>query len=149
MDLLEGQHKRIIRAIKLGKYDEPMSFPEGLISPRSLDEVITDYLESETIDDHLKLVVNGVSGLKINQPGSLKIETRRQGSGEPLFESHVCVKLVHPTQRALTLAEGRTDKSGILNAAITLPDWGAGSCSLIVCAISEWGAFEQEFPLQR
>ena len=149
MDLLEGQHKRIIRSIKLGKYDEPIGFPDGLISPRSLDEVISDYLATEELDDPLKLIVNGVSGLKINQMGNLKIETRKQGSGEPLSGSDIRVKLVHPTQRTLNLADGRTDPTGLLTVKITLPDWGAGNCSLIVSAISEWGAFEQEFPLQR
>ncbi|MFC1851763.1 hypothetical protein ACFL27_16350 [candidate division CSSED10-310 bacterium] len=47
--LMEEQHQNMIKEIKAGKFDEDRedTFAADLISDRSLDEVILDYLTSE------------------------------------------------------------------------------------------------------
>ncbi len=149
MEMLEGQHKRVIRSIKIGKYDEPISFPEGVITERSLDDVISEYLETEEAPDFLKLITNGVSGLQKGKPGLLSFETKKVNSLEPISGAMVRVKLLHSANKVKVLFNGETDRSGNLSGEITLPVVDGGECFLMVQAISEWGAVEQKYPLRR
>ena len=149
MALMEGQHKRVIRSIKIGKYDEPGTFPEGVITSRTLDEVILEHWGNQPIEERLMLVVKGAEGFKANTQTTLNIETHRQESKDPAPNTQVRVKLVHATQPVQVLADGNTDAEGVFSTLIDLPNWGSGDCNLIVQAISEWGVAEQRIRLHR
>ncbi len=54
--LLERQHQAVVRDIRLGKYDPPelrKPFGEGIITDRSMDEVIKEFIEEAGADGSL------------------------------------------------------------------------------------------------
>ncbi|MFQ5767207.1 MAG: hypothetical protein ACE5ID_04410 [Acidobacteriota bacterium] len=55
-DRMERQHKTVVRDIRLGKYDPPemrRPFGEGIITDRSLDEVVKDFIETAAAEGNL------------------------------------------------------------------------------------------------
>lgn len=150
MEMLEKQHKRVIRTIKVGHYDEPTSFPQEVMTNNPLEEVIADYLNSVPSEDYLKLITNGFAGFAKSRCSTLTFEARRIASKEPVPGAEVRVKLLSPGQRVKVLFQGETGMNGQLQGEITLPDEVAsGDCALIIQSISEWGTCQQKFPLRR
>jgi hypothetical protein len=48
-ELIERQHQNVVRDIRLGKYDPPerqKPFGEGIITDRSLDQVVMEFIET-------------------------------------------------------------------------------------------------------
>jgi len=148
MELLEAQHKRVIRSIKVGKYDESVPFEEGLITNRDLDDVISDHLAEEECPDYLKLVANGIAGLFRNRAGVLEIDVKKVLSGEPIEGADIRIKLLAPNHKPLVLGLGQTNEAGHLSLDAKLPHVNLSSGSLMIQAISEYGAFEKKYPLR-
>ena len=149
MELLERQHKRVIRTIKIGKYDEISSMSEGLVSDRTLDEVILEYLASETTADQIKLVANGVSTLVRAGSSQLNIELKKVMGNLPVENAAIRVKLVssnHPVQH---LGDGVTNGNGHVTLSVSLPDISLPDGAILIQAFSEWGTAEQKFPMRR
>lgn len=148
MEMLESQHKRVIRTIKVGRYDEPAPFPADVVTDVPLADVITEYLSSEPAEDHLKLVTNGVAGLFKAGKSTLSFQAKRSQSLVPISGVSVRVKLLCAGERVRILFNGETDRTGSLATEIDLSNSKPGEYTLMVQAISEWGTFEQEFPLR-
>jgi hypothetical protein len=56
VELMERQHQAVVRDIRLGKYDPPETrrpFGEGIISDRSFDEVVKDFIEQAAAEGTL------------------------------------------------------------------------------------------------
>jgi hypothetical protein len=56
ISLMERQHQAVVRDIRLGKYDPPESrrpFGEGIISDRSLDELVKEYIQTAAAEGNL------------------------------------------------------------------------------------------------
>jgi hypothetical protein len=54
--LMERQHQAVVRDIRLGKYDPPESrrpFGEGIISDRSLEELVKEFIETAAAEGNL------------------------------------------------------------------------------------------------
>ena len=149
MELLEAQHKRVIRAIKLGKYDEASPFEEGLITNRGLEEVIADYLQSEPCQDSLKVTANGLASLFRDHSAMLQIETRKAERGDMVEGAAVRVKMTAPGSSPMLLNKGVTNNEGQLSLSATLPKESIPQAELVIQAISEWGVAEQRYPLHR
>ena len=148
MDLMEGQHKRVIRSIKIGKYDGEEPFPADVVSGRDLDELIAEYLDTDPAMDQIKLVVNGVSMLRGNQTSQLKIETKKALGGEPLKDSEIRIKLLLPEQQPTVLAQGRTDETGFFITDVSMPDYPEAETAVMISALSELGTAEQKIMLR-
>lgn len=148
MELLESQHKRVVRHIKIGHYDEDEAFTDDIVSNRDLDDVILEHLASEVEQDPIKLVVNGLSTIRSNATSQLKIETRRTLSQSPVAETQIRVKLVVPDQPPVLLTEGQTDQTGFFVTQVTMPGYPEGKSAISILALNEIGTAEQRFPLR-
>ncbi|CAM2066462.1 hypothetical protein SCOR_13865 [Sulfidibacter corallicola] len=148
MELLEAQHKRVIREIKTGHYDSPDDFPEDVLTHRELDELIIDYLNSEPPLDQLKLVVNGLSTLRARTDAALKVEARMVTAGDPVPDAHVRVKLMRKGMQTQDLGESHTDQTGQALVNVNLPDYTMGEAAVVVQGISEFGVAEQRYLLR-
>jgi len=145
MALLEGQHKRVIRAIKLGRYDEAKPLEYEGFSGRDLDELALAYLAENMAEESLKLVVNGVADLLRGQPSTLQVQTSVQPSGEPASRASVRVKVAAPKLKTTVLGVGETDGEGRLALRVS-PPAKDGEFALVIQAYSDVGAAEQRFP---
>ncbi len=146
MALLEAQHRRVIRNIKTGRYDEPASFPEGVLTGRSFDEVMIEHLGAEPVTDYLVMAVSGHEALRSGPTAMLKVKTVKAASKEAVNNAYLRIKLVHRQHKVVIMADGHTDGDGMLVTKVSLPEWGAEG-TLVVQAICEWGTACQRIPL--
>jgi len=124
--LLDKQHKRIVVEIRLGKFeqDEPSNFGDGIITPRSLDEVILDYLTSETEGEKLKVEILDQGSFVFGERGVFKVRALSDVTGSPIGGAKVTVKLVEPAGQGKDLYHGVTDPQGICSASFQIPAEG-------------------------
>jgi hypothetical protein len=101
--LMERQHQAVVRDIRLGKYDPPESrrpFGEGIISDRSLDELVKEFIETAAAEGNLPASPTAKSSARdegrtparaANRPPARKTGKRRKsaasGDGDPPGEA--------------------------------------------------------------
>lgn len=146
MEMLEKQHKRVIRGIKTGLYDEEEAYDQSIISGRELDDLIVTYLQSEPPSDHMVLTAQGFNTLRQQDQARVRIETRKAKDNDPVL-AQVRIKLVAPDQKPVILSQMSTDQNGILTTAISLPHRPAGDAAVMIQAISDFGTAEHKFPI--
>jgi hypothetical protein len=141
--LLEQQHRRIVVDIKLGKYspEEPKAFGEGLVSNRSLDEVILEYLTNESESEKLVVDLVDQSPFTAGEPGRVQIRTFTDISRSPLEGAEVRVHIATSDGTTRELFKGKTNKEGHCSAAFSVP-LVAGSAVVIVDVTHPKGTFQ-------
>ena len=146
---IEAQHNEMIAAVRAGKFDvrAPGRFGEGIISSRSLDEVVLDFLRSEMGPDPLVLSVIGVNGIGDARVGTVEVLVTRTHSGDGVAEAQIRIRLLSAGGKPQVLAQGRTDVSGRATLAISVPAVGRGAAALLVQATSGKDAAEIKHPL--
>jgi len=150
--LMERQHRAIVEAIRSGRLDlltKPSTAEEGdttvvrrsPLSPatrrvepaRSLDEVITQWLEDQRRGMALRLVVEGAEKLVAGSSFALQVKTlnQEQGKGVP---AKVEVRFVSTETKPTVLATGESNRDGVFLAQGTLPALEKGTAILVVTA---------------
>ena len=130
--LMEDQHRRVIRDIKVGKYDEGEDASlDDLLSKKTLDEVVLAYLNNSSVKDEMILVLEDEgqefrSGSKIH----LKLSAMARNSGDPIPRVKVRVKILSTQQEPTLVTEGYTDNAGIFETAFSIPKLSAGTFTL-------------------
>ncbi len=144
--LLEQQHKKVVVDVRLGKYAKdtgPAAFGEGIISPRSLDEVILDYLTSESEGERLSVEVLDQSPFVAAERGWFQVRAKTDISGTPLKGAAVCVDLVSADGARQRLFSGTTGAEGLCSAAFQIPAV-AGSAVVLLEVSHERGTFSHK-----
>jgi hypothetical protein len=139
---LEAQHKRTLIEVKSGRYDPqgPPPFGDNLISKRSFDQVVLDYLRGAKGSERLELAVQGPPELRTGEKAEIEIFTRAQGSGKPVGSVPVSIRVSHSKEGEVELFHGDTDSSGLLTAKVDIPPFEEpGAIVLIVEATSDQG----------
>ncbi|MGC8762608.1 MAG: hypothetical protein ACP5VN_03080 [Acidobacteriota bacterium] len=144
--LLEQQHKRVVVDVRLGKYAKekaPQAFGEGIITSRSLDEVILEYLTSESEGEKLQVEILDQSPLVEGERGWFNLRATTHISASPLEGAAVEVSLVGSDGRRALLFSGKTGPQGLCSAAFSLPPGSGGSVVLLEVA-HQRGTFSQK-----
>jgi hypothetical protein len=130
---IEAQHNRMILDVRDGKYDgtPQRPFGEGIISNKSFDEVVLDYLASQATD-RIALQMIGSDGIVEGQTARMDLLVSRAADGEGLAGAQVKVKLISTVAKPRILAEGETDGSGQVSLSCSLPVLEAGTGALII-----------------
>jgi len=147
--VLESQHKRIIRWIRNGRYDPEAQRPfgEGIISDRSLDEVVLEFLKGESAEETADLRLEEVGALVPGWTGALRATLRTSKLTRPMEGCPVLVELLLPGEETgMRLAEGMSDDQGVFLAEVTLPDAPVGS-DVRVTVATPLGTVEGRLPL--
>ena len=148
---IEAQHNEVIADVRSGKFDvrAPRPFGEGIISGRSFDEVVLEFLRSEMGPDPLVLSVIGVSGIGEAQVGTLDVLVTRTHSGDGVTGAQVRIRLLSSGGKPHVLAQGRTDASGRATLAVSVPAIGRGAAALLIQATSGKDSAEIKHPLPK
>lgn len=171
-DLMDGQHRTVIAAIRQGKFDDklhlmlgkaaaaPMtavaaaaaaalSEPADVLAATkiteaetTLDQVILEYLTSEAEREQLRLAVDGEPALSVGLPARVRLLATSSRSGQPVTGAQVDVKLISTVAEARTLATGETDSGGGVQLSFLIPDLTGGAAALIITAASPIGSAE-------
>lgn len=123
VQLLEQQHRRIIVEVKLGKFakEESKPFGEGIVTGKSLDEVILDYLTSESEGEKLVVTVVDQSEMAAGVPARVQIKAATEISGSPVAGAVVTAKITTSDGQTNGLFSGVTAATGLCAAAFTIP----------------------------
>lgn len=121
--MLEQQHRRVVVDVKLGKYakEEPKAFGEGIVTGKSLDEVILDYLTSESDGEKLVVSVLDQSEMAAGASGRVQIKAASEISQSPVMGAQVQVTLATSDGLVKQLFKGATNAGGLCLATFAIP----------------------------
>ncbi len=148
---IEAQHNQMIADVRAGRYDvkERRPFGEGIISSKSFDEVVLDYLKSLTAAGRIGLEVAGGDRLAGGETARLELVVSRTATGEGLPDAKIKVKLISSEGKPRVLAQGETGEDGRLSLACDLPTVTTGRAALIIEASSGTESIEVKRPVAK
>ena len=144
--LLEQQHRRIVVDIKLGKYaqEEAKPFGEDLVSSKSLDEVILEYLTNESENEKIAVTVLDQTPCISGQVARIQIKTCTEVAQVPLGDAGVKIRLATSDGGYKELFQGKTNKEGICSASFNIPAV-EGNAVVILDVESTRGSFQAKY----
>jgi hypothetical protein len=148
---IEAQHNAVIADVRAGKFDVrvPRPFGEGIITGRSFDEVVLDFLRSELGPDPLVLSVIGVNGIADAKVGTVEVLVTRAHSGDGVPGAQVRIRLLSAGGKPQVLAQGQTGESGRATLAVSVVAAGRGNAALLVQATCGKDSAEIKHPLPK
>ncbi len=140
--LLDQQHKRIVVDIRLGKFskDEEPPFGEGIITAKSLDEVILEYLTSESEGQKLTVEILDQSPFIFGERGWYRLRATGDISRTPLEGAEVSVRMASSDGKQDEIFLGRTDGEGLCSASFQIPAI-EGSAAVLLTVTHPRGEF--------
>src|SRR5439155_11925280 len=129
---IEAQHNRMILDIRDGKYagKQIRPFGEGIISSKSFDEVVADWLRSQAATERLALRMVDSDGFVEGETARLELFVGRSSSGQGVPGAKIRVKLISTVDKPKTLVEGATDDAGQVSLSCLLPLLREGTAAL-------------------
>lgn len=140
--ILEQQHRRIVVDIKLGKFDSepgPKTLGEGIVSTKSLDQVIIDYLSanSEKGEKELEIEVLEQTEFYFGEPSAVKILVAL--GSNPIQNAQVSVKIRFAGGEEIQLSQGKTDVNGVSLCRFSIP-LSSASALIVIDVASQIGS---------
>jgi hypothetical protein len=137
---MEIQHQKLIRDIRNGEFDPdgPKPFGYNLVSNRSLDEVVLDYLSSGIGLERIRIEMDEHPTLVEGAEPTLRIVVIAEGSERPVAGARVSVKLLSTQARPRDLYSGSTTNDGRVEATFAIPATD-GASSAILCQAEAQG----------
>jgi hypothetical protein len=121
--LMEEQHRTLIREIRDGRFDPegPKPFGYNIITNRSLDEVVIDFLVQEVGVERIQLELENQQVFVEGTKPTLKLRVIAEASDRPVEGIRVTVKLISTKERPKELFSGETNREGRVRAKIKIP----------------------------
>jgi hypothetical protein len=149
-ELLEQQHKKLIREIRDGRHDPDGLKPigEGLITDRSLDQVVLDYIGELLEAEHLELMPIADFGIEADGQCNLQLLARGNLTGRPIKHTEVVFQLEGSASDPEILFQEKTGSDGIVRARFTLPGDKREAGTLVAVLASDSGPIRWERSLR-
>jgi hypothetical protein len=147
---IEAQHNGVIEDVRAGRFEvkqKPRPFGEGIISSRSFDEVVLDFLRSEMGPDPLVVSILGPRALEAGAAAQVEVLVTRAHTGDGVAGAEVRVRLLTRAGKPKNLSTGQTDPSGRALLDVALPAASGGAAALVVQAISGKDTAETRQPV--
>lgn len=150
VELLEKQHKKLIREIRDGRHDPDGLKPigEGLITDRSLDQVVLDYIGELLAAEHLELTPIADFGIEANGRCNLQLLARGNLTGRPIKHAEIVFQLEGSVSKPEVLYQEKTGSDGIVRARFKIPGGKRGEGTLVAVLSSESGPIRWERSLR-
>jgi phosphatidate phosphatase APP1 len=134
MRLMESQHQGLIREIRNGKFDPegPKPFGYNIITNRSLDEVVMDFLSREVGVERIRLELENQQVFVEGTAPTVNLRVVADSSDRPVGGIRVTVKLISTRERPKELFAGSTNVEGRVVAKFQIPEL-AGANAAILC----------------
>lgn len=133
---MELQHQGMIREIHNGRYDQqaPKPFGHNIISNRSLDEVVLDFLQSNVTLSSIRLELLDDQCLEEGTRPTLRMKVVEEGSEAPVSGAEVVVSLISTEGEPRELFAAATDDDGFVEASFDLPELPGADLALTITA---------------
>lgn len=145
---MESQHKTMIREIHNGRYDKeaPKPFGHNIISNRSLDEVVLDFLHSKVRLDAIRLELLDEQLLEEGTRPTLRMKVVEEGTEAAISGAEVVVRLISTENEPRDLFSSATDDDGFIEASFDVPELPGADLALTITAeAGEQRAVLQQF----
>lgn len=131
--LMEQQHRRMVREVRNGRYDPegPKPFGYNIISNRTLDEVVVEWLASDCGGEGLTLELSDELTFFDKSEVAVAISVRAGGEGEPIEGAILGVRLLDPRRKSAKVFEGKTGAEGSVEAKFLIPDLAGAEGALV------------------
>lgn len=148
-EILDSQHRQVIRWITGGRFDPggPPPFGSTIISGRSFDEVVLDFIRSQEGAEPIEVVVAEEFRAVAGQAAPIKILVRSEVGSAPIPAAHVTVTLRPPGGAPVRLFASAAAADGTVAGKVKCPVDAAGGVLLVE---ARHGALEDvvEIPIQ-
>ena len=130
---MESQHHAVIREILSGRFDPegPKPFGYNIITNRSLDEVVLDFLSGAGDSGRIRLEMEDLQALEEGTTPTLKLRVVAEDSEEPVVGASVIVKLLSTKERPRVIFTGTTAADGRVEATVEIPEAGGASAAVL------------------
>lgn len=130
---MESQHQALIRDIRNGRFDPegPKPFGSQIISNRSLDEVIMDFLAQEAAVERIRIELVGGETLEEGTRPVLRVQVVALSSDRPVSGARVAFKMISTLDRPREVFAGETNPEGWVEAALDLPVLPGGNAAIL------------------
>jgi hypothetical protein len=134
MKIMESQHQTLVREIRNGKFDPegPKPFGYNIITNRSLDEVVMDFLSREVGVERIRLEMENPQVFVEGTRPTIKLRVIADSSDRPVAGVRVTVKLISTKERPRELFAAATDPEGRIEASFEIPQL-AGANAAVLC----------------
>jgi hypothetical protein len=130
---MEQQHSRMLRAVRHGHYDPkgPQPFGYNLISSRTLDEVVLEWLEADGGGAGITIGLEDEPTFFDGTDATVSVSVRGGGGAEPLSGATLKVRFLDPRAKSAGVYEGSADERGRVDAAFKIPELAGGQGALV------------------
>lgn len=143
-EMLDSQHKKMMRDIRGGKFDPegPPPFGAGIITERTFDELVLEFIRSQAGAESLELVLTEGAAPRAGELLVVNLLVRSEVRNLPVAGAQVAISAsAADGRRSVNLFEGTSDDGGRVKAGIELPRDFAGG-KVIIEAKSSLGSDE-------
>lgn len=137
---MEVQHHGMIREIRNGAYDDeaPLPFGHNIITNRSLNEVVLEFLRQTVPGDPIRLELIDDLVVQEGTRPTLRIKVLDEGSDQPIGGAAIVVQLISTEGQPRDLFTAAADAEGYVEASFEVPEL-PGADSAILCQASAGG----------
>ena len=130
---MEAQHQAIIREILSGRFDPdgPKPFGYNIITNRSLDEVVLDFLSREVGLEQIRLEMADQQTFVEGSQPSLQLRVIAEASDRPVAGAKVTVKLISTREKPKEIFAGTTGQDGRVDAAFAIPEMPGANAAIL------------------
>jgi len=133
-EMLDSQHRKMMRDVRGGKYDPegPPPFGAGIITERTFDEVVLEFIRSQAGSESLELVFAEPTEPRAGDLLAMSLLVRTDLRNMPVAGAQVTIRAATAGGgRSVNLFEGSSDEAGGVKAGFELPREFAGGTVVI------------------
>jgi hypothetical protein len=133
---MESQHQGIIREIMAGRFDPegPRPFGYNIVTNRSLDEVILEFLKSEIGLDNIRLEMQEPATFVEGSEPTLNLRVVAEATDRPVGGAKVTVKLISTKEKPKEIFSGTSGDDGWVAATFQIPKIQGASAAILLQA---------------
>jgi len=120
---MESQHQAIIREILSGRYDPdgPKPFGYNIVTNRSLDEVVHEFLTQKIGLEQIRLEMENQVAIFENTEPTVRLRVVAEASDRPVGGAKVFAKWISNREKPREIFRGETGADGRVQASIRIP----------------------------
>jgi hypothetical protein len=133
---MESQHQAIIREIMSGRFDPdgPRPFGYNIVTNRSLDEVVLEFLAREVGLEQIRLeMAEPMTFVEGSEP-TLNLRVIAEASDRPVAGAKVTVKLISTREKPKEIFSGTTKQDGRVEATFQIPATPGANTAILLQA---------------
>jgi hypothetical protein len=130
---MEAQHQAIIREIMSGRFDPdgPRPFGYNIVTNRSLDEVVLEFLAREVGLEQIRLEMSEQLTFIEGTEPALNLRVIAEASDRPVAGAKVTVKLISTREKPKEIFSGTSGQDGRVEAKFQIPTMPGANTAIL------------------